>query len=102
VGRHLTTAQKAEIVLKLAEIEAEKARKRLSEAGRIGAQITNTKLGRGTGQGHGPRLEENDKGKSIELAVKRARALRHFSSSDHDERRLNLVFDAFNELIYEF
>jgi len=69
--RHLTTAQKAEVVLKLAEIEEERARRR-QEATQLAGKDKNGKpLFKSSVVGQEPPTE--DKGRSIELAVKKAR-----------------------------
>ena len=73
--RHLTTAQKAEIVLKLAEIEAKKARER---------QLSQLKQFRNTVEGSQPPTDRysvegsqpttEDSGRAIEIAVRKVRS----------------------------
>jgi len=72
--RHLTTAQKAEIVLALAEIEAERANVRQIKAGEYGKLGGRGKTLRGQEPTRVSEIIPNeDKGKSIEIAVKKAK-----------------------------
>jgi len=68
--RHLTTAQKAEIVLALAEIEAERARVRQEATQLVGRGVQKKDV---MVVGQEPPTINEDKGKSIEIAVKKAK-----------------------------
>ena len=68
--RHLTPAQKAEVVLKLAEVEAERARQR--QLRELKPFKNENVLKNDTVEGHGPPTDK-EQGRAIEIAVKKAR-----------------------------
>jgi len=71
--RHLTTAQKAEIVLALAEIEAERARVRQEATKLVGRGVQKKDIMVAPSEGATNSLSDDEKGRAVELATKKAK-----------------------------